>query len=339
VTVTEQTFEMANRAAVDDLEIVSDPQGLDEAEIRRRHRRLRADQRMARLSKLSVRGGTDAFADLPWDDPAMSISADDPRLRVPSFDPLASSDWYQGLSLEEQTRVGAWRWSTGLTRGWRFENIMQQSLLLRGLYLDDDPAQFRYSYHEIIEESQHTLMFREVVDRIGVPVARPPRWTEPATFFNRVLARACAPAFFILVLGGEEPVDRYQRRSIREGIEHPMLEKIVKVHVAEEARHVSFARVTLERDVAAFNWWGRQYLGIHAAFSLFVMVRLMLVPPAFMARGLGVPHRTLTDPFRTPDGRAFLADAVAKPRNLLRDLGVLRGPAKWLWRALGLGEP
>ncbi len=342
ITIEDIAIEPAEAGMVptgDDIEIIADPPDVSVAELERHHRRRRADQRMDRLSRISVGGGSDAFADVPWDGVAMGLDAHDERLRLPAFDPLASSEWYRSLPPEGQSLVGAWRWTTGLTRGWQFENMMQQSLLLRALYLTDEPSEFRYSYHENIEESQHTLMFREVVDRIGLPVGGPPWWTGPAGVYNRLLARVATPAFFVLVLGGEEPVDRYQRKAVRAGVGHPLLEKILRIHIAEEARHVSFAKVTLERDVAELGWVGRQLLGIHAATSLFVMVRMMLVPPAHMAKALGVPHRVLTDPYRTPQGRAFLADAVTNPRNLLDDLGVLRGPAKWLWRALGLGKP
>ncbi len=323
----------------DDIEIVPDPPGMSAAEVERRHRRRHADQRMDRLSSLSVDGGARAFVDIAWDDPDMDLGIDDERLRLPAFDPLASTEWYRTLPPERQNLVGAWRWATGLTRGWHFENLMQQSLLLRALHLTGESSEFRYSYHEIIEEAQHTLMFREVVDRIGLQVGGPPWWTGPAGVYNRLLARMAAPAFFVLVIGGEEPVDRYQRRAIRAGVPHPLLERILRIHVAEEARHVSFAKATLARDVADLGWVGRQLLGIHAATSLFVMVRMMLVPPGAMARALGVRRRVLTRPYRTDEGRAFLADAVTKPRNLLRDLGVLQGPASWLWRALGLGTP
>jgi P-aminobenzoate N-oxygenase AurF len=300
--------------------------------------RTRADERIARLNNLSVGRGKDAYADIQWDAPEMQVSASDSRLHIPAFDPLAGSEWYRSLGDEMRARAGAWKFASSLKVGWHFENLMQQSLLHRALYLTDRSTEFRYVYHEVIEESQHTLMFSEVVRRLGLPVRGAPWFVRRISeILTPTVAKHASPAFFVLVLCGEEPVDRYQRLALAEGIPHPLLETVIRIHVAEEARHVSFARASLERDVAQLGWCRRQLLGIHAAISFALMTRMMLLPPKEMARDLGVSRRTLLAPYRTPAGRAFLADAVARPRALLRELGVLRGPAGWLWRALGLG--
>lgn len=44
------------------------------------------------------------------------------------------------------------------------------------------------------------------------------------------------------VLAGEEPVDYVQKRHLRSETIHPLVERIMRIHVVEEARHVSYAR-------------------------------------------------------------------------------------------------
>jgi hypothetical protein len=299
--------------------------------------RRRADERIARLSSLSAGRTRDAYTDIAWDDPEMAVSLDDVRLGVPAFDPLSSTEWYQALVPTERARAAAWKLAANLKTGWHFETLLQQALLHRALYLRPGAAEFRYLHHEVVEESQHTLMFNELVNRFGVPVRGMPWWLRRvAEMAVPTLAKHDAPAFFVLVLTGEEPIDRYQRRSIAEGIDHPLVAAIMRTHVAEEARHVSFAKASLQRDVAKLGWVRRQLLGIHAALSFWYVARLMLVPPREMAEAFGIPHRTLTEPYRGPAGRQFFADAVSKPRALLTELGVISGPAALVWRALGL---
>jgi hypothetical protein len=304
----------------------------------RRRDRAGINRGIERLSHLSAGRGKDAYADIPWDNPHMKISASDSRLGVPTFDPLASSDWYRSLSPERKNLVGAWKWASGLTFGWHFENLMQQSMLHRALYSGHRQAEFRYIYHEIIEESQHTLMFSELIKRLGISAKGTSWWLRRfAEISTPLLAKHASPAFFVLVLCGEEPIDRYQRRSLADGIDHPLIEAIIRIHVAEEARHVSYARLAMERDVSGLGWVRRQVLGIYAAITFAVMARLMLVPSKDMARALGVPHETLTEPYRSTEGKTLLVDSVAKPRLLLKELGVLNFPASWLWKVLGLG--
>ena len=65
-----------------------------------------------------------------------------------------------------------------------------------------------------------------------------------------LLGRRFPELFFIFVLGGEDPIDHVQRETLRSERElHPLLERIMRIHVTEEARHLSFARHYLKREV------------------------------------------------------------------------------------------
>ena len=45
------------------------------------------------------------------------------------------------------------------------------------------------------------------------------------------------------ILGGEEPIDHYQKAMLRDGGElPPAMQRAMEIHIAEEARHISFAR-------------------------------------------------------------------------------------------------
>jgi hypothetical protein len=294
-----------------------------------------ATRRIDRLNALSAGRGSDAYVDVAWDDPEMAIGSDDDRLRLAPFDPLASTEWYRNLPAERKVLVGAWRTATMFRTGAHFENVLQQALLHRALYHPGRGPEYRYLHHEVIEESQHTLMFNEVVERIGLPALGMPRWLRRFSEMTvPVLARHDPAAFFMVVLSGEDPVDHYQRRFLAAGVSHPLVEKVIRIHVAEEARHVSFARISLETSVAGLSRGRRWLLSVTTPVNLALSARIMLVPPREMARGLGVSHRSLTSAYRGQEGRRFLAECVDRPRRLAEDLGLSSRTGRLLWRAL-----
>ncbi len=139
---------------------------------------------VGRLSKLSVERRFDAYADIDWDDPANAVDFTDRRYELSAIDPLRSTDWYAALPPAARAAVGGYRWAACMKTGWHFENLLQRGLLRHAFALPNGAPEFRYLHHEIIEESQHTLMFQEFVNRSGFPVRGMP-WMlrKPAEWF------------------------------------------------------------------------------------------------------------------------------------------------------------
>ena len=165
------------------------------------------------LSRLSVRRTNDAYEDVPWGD--HEVDPTDPRLALAPDDPIAISEWYRNLSPEAQARVGLVRITSSLKTAWHFENILQQGLLHRALYLPEGTDEFRYIHHEVIEESQHTLMFEELIRRSGsTPRGMHFLLRHLAAWLMRLLSRHSPVVFFSMVLAGEEPLDLLQRRTL-----------------------------------------------------------------------------------------------------------------------------
>ena len=204
---------------------------------------------VARLSRQSVDKHFDAYADVDWDGPDMAIDPADPRFRIWSFDPLSSTAWFQAQGPELQSRIGLHRIAAAMRIGWEFENVLQRGLLEYVFWLPSSRPQFRYIHHEIIEECQHTLMFQEFVNRTGLDIRGMPVDMKLGSRFVVRMSRRFPALFFLFVLGGEDPVDHVQRLQLRAGESHPVVERIMRIHVTEEARHVSFARQYLKRSV------------------------------------------------------------------------------------------
>ena len=296
---------------------------------------------VGRLNKLSVERHFDAYADIDWDDPAFAIDPADPRFELTGIDPLRYTDWYAALTPEQRAAVGCHRWAACMKTGWHFENLLQRGLLRHAFALPNGAPEFRYLHHEIIEESQHTLMFQEFVNRSGLPVRGMPfALRKLAEWVVIPLSRMFPTLFFLFVLGGEDPVDHLQRKVLGDPDTelHPLVERIMRIHTTEEARHLSFARHYLHRTVPQLGMLRRTELALVAPLVLGIMARLMLWPTGDLIRHNHVPRPVVRQANASPRGRQLLKDSVGKTRRLFVELGLITPLSKALWKAVGLWD-
>ncbi len=291
-----------------------------------------------RLNDQSVHKHFDAYADIEWDSPEFRLDPEDPRWEVPEDEPLAQTSWYRSLPAPARARLGCDLTASKMKTGLQFESILKRGLLEFADALPNGAPEFRYAYHEVIEEAQHALMFQEFVNRSGLDAAG----LGPVERFGaRIVirfARRFPPLFFVFVLGGEDPIDHVQRRSLRRGDAlHPLLARIMRIHVTEEARHLSFARHYLKRTVPDLGPSGRAVLAVGAPVILGVMSQLMLQPSAQIIGRHRIPKTVIEEAYRNnADHRRRTAESLQKVTSLCRELGLLRRPYHLLWRMLGL---
>jgi len=293
---------------------------------------------LARLSQQSVVKRFEAYVDVPWDDPAYALDPEDPRFELPEFEPLGATRWYRELPAATRARLGAHLFVSFMKIGAQFENVLQRGLLEYALSLPNGAPEFRYAYHELIEEAHHSLMFQEFVNRSGLAApGLPPTMKLGARRIVR-LARRFPELFFFFVLGGEDPIDYVQRTALRDQqMRHPLLRRISQIHVTEEARHLSFARAYLERNVPRLPARKRLHLRIAVPLLLSRMAGLMLEAPASLVREYAIPRAVLAEAYRdNPQQRRRAAESLRKLRDLCVELGVAAPPFDRLWRRLGI---
>lgn len=300
------------------------------------------EQKLRTLSEGSVHQHFDPWTDIAWDDPQYAVRADDPRWVLPQTDALGRHPWYRAQPLEKQIAIGLWRQANVAKVGLQFENILIRGLMEHVMRLPNGSPEFRYCTHEATEETHHTQMFQEFVNRTGVDVPGGPRYFRALAPFLPLAARYLPSVFFIGVLAGEEPIDHVQKAVLRSGDPmHPLLQRIMQIHVAEEARHISFAHEYLKRRVPAQGWLHRAVLSIVLPIVMRTLCDVIMVPGTEMTRDVGVPKRVLREVFwDSAEGRRMLRDMFADVRALARDLGLMNPLARRVWRALGIdGRP
>jgi P-aminobenzoate N-oxygenase AurF len=296
---------------------------------------------LARLSALSVTHHFDAYADIDWGEPGFEIDRMDPRWELTSDDPLAHTQWYRNLPTQQRAGLGLDRAVAMMKTGLEFERVLKQGLLEFAGTLPNGAAEFRYVYHEVIEECQHSLMFQEFINRSGFDAAGLPRYARLGARLVIPLGRRFPPLFFVFVLGGEEPIDYIQRKVLREQNDlPPVLERVMRIHVTEEARHLSFARSYLKSHAATLTWFDRLRLGIGAPIILSVMTAMMFRPSPQLVAKYGIPKDVLAEAYtHNPAAKADDLSAIRRVRRLCAEVGVLGRCYRLWWRLLGLHDP
>jgi hypothetical protein len=292
-----------------------------------------------RLSRQSVEKHFDAYADVDWDAPEMQIDPADPRWELSDDDPVGQTDWYRALPQEERARIGLHRVVTAMKIGVQFESVLKRGLLEWATRLPNGAPEFRYAYHEVIEEAQHSLMFQEFVNRSGFDPPGMPWHMRVGSRLVVGLGRRFPVLFFLFVLGGEDPIDYTQRRWLRRDDSHPLLARIMRIHVTEEARHLSFARHYLRHQVPQLGRLRRFELSVAAPLLLGEMARQMLHPSAELRKAHGASRRALKQQVSSRDARRFVRDSLGKVRRLCIELGLVNGFTRRLWIGQGIWEP
>lgn len=293
-----------------------------------------------RLHRASVGKHADAYADIDWDAPAHRIDPRDPRFILPPTEGLGRTHWYRGLAPDLRARIGLHCSLAQLRLGMDFESILCRGLLELAFEREPGSADLRYAYQEVIEEAQHSLMFQEYIARAGLPAKGLGGLERRLSRRIPRLARTFPELFFLHVLGGEAPVDHVQRRELARRDEiHPLLRTIMRIHVTEEARHISFARSYLRERVPQLGWWKRAQLEVHAPFVLRVMVNEMIAPPTWLLDVYGVPTEVRREIRRCPYVREGVIEGLRPIRSILAETGIVAPRNLPLWRTLGLAAP
>ncbi|WP_328528156.1 diiron oxygenase [Nocardioides sp. NBC_00368] len=294
------------------------------------------------LSEASVDQHFQAFKDIAWDDPEFHLDPNDERFILTDADEIGRHEWYKSLSKERQIQVGVYRYAQIAKVGRQFEQVLIAGVMHHLILAKDGNPEFRYAMHEVTEETHHIQMFQESVNRFvenaGVDgVAGAPGWfawlaplvTSAGTWFPEI--------FFVGILGGEEPIDHLQKSIMRAGGSHPLIDRVMQIHIAEEARHIGFAHQYLEHHWARMNPLKRRALTYLFPVVMRLLCDVIMVPSKQAREDMGIPKDVAKEIWwKSEDSEKLLRDLFSDVRLLADNLGIRKGPAKLVWRALGI---
>lgn len=251
-----------------------------------------------RLCQLSVRKAHDPFLDIAWDAPESAIDPSDPRFELLPDEPLGATAWYAAQSPEVRARLGL----EFLCQTMRFGIALETSLSRGLLALSDRTAGgervSRYVLHEVIEECRHSLMFRTFIERAGCETHGLGGFEA---WYSEVVTRNAAlfpEMYFVYVLAGEIFIDADNRMRLAHRARlHPLVARILQIHVTEEARHMRFAERYLTEYIPQVNPVARLSLRATAHIILEGTARVMLCPTPSLVRRFDIPRAVLCEAF------------------------------------------
>jgi len=284
-----------------------------------------ADAVPTRLLKSSAKQSYDPDVDVDWDAPLV----DGLWFMQPERLSLYGTPLWE--TLDEQQRIELSRHEVASIAGvglW-FELILMQ-MMIREVY-DADPrvARTHYALTEVGDECRHSVMFGQLIDRLGVPAYGPTPYVHRLGRGFKTLASGVSAYASILV--AEEILDRWQRELMRDERVQPLSRMVSRIHVLEEARHMSFAREQIQAAVPGLS---RRALGWHrtvTANTSFMVARSLVNPQVYAAVGLD-PREARRQALANPHYQQTMAWMGERVLGFLDEQGLIGRAQRGTWR-------
>ena len=222
-----------------------------------------------RLLKGSVKKSYEPVVDIDWDAPL-----DPDKFYLPAtLVSLYGTPMWDEMTREQQIELSRQELANTLSAGIWFENTLNQALLRTILHEDPTSNSTHYKLTELGDETRHMVMFGKAIERIGAKPVRP-------LLFHRMIINALPLAFqrgsmlWVAALIGEEIFDSLQRQMMDDPELQPMIQRLMRIHVTEEARHIQFARDGARKRVQTMprinKWFMANINGIGGYFFRYL---------------------------------------------------------------------
>lgn len=291
---------------------------------------LRDRERVAeRLIKASAKKSYDPEVDVDWATPL------DPDLFYlpPETLSLYETPLWDRMTHEERVELSRHELVSMLSFGIWSEIMLMKGLLSHVYRGDPTSRHIAYALTETADECRHSTMFGRLISTTGL---RPYRMAWPEFQLGKIAGLVDPPmAMFAAILLVEEVTDAVQRVSMTDDRVQPLVRTVSRIHVTEEARHISYAREELKHQVAGTP---RPLRRVQASGIAGVAIRMAprLTRPA-VYRAVGLDPRTAYRTAKTsPHRQATLRWAFRRATGFLSDIGMIEGPSARVWNRTGM---
>lgn len=283
------------------------------------------DRTARRLLKSTANKFYDAEVDIDWDAPLADGKRWMPEHRVS----LYGTKLWGRLTEEQKVELGRHEIVSILSFGIYAEGFLSTNLLRvfgRGSMSDHS----MYSIAEIGEESRHSIMFGKLIEKAGIEPYLLPKGSLLFVKLGQFLP--IGPATFGATLLIEEVLDRAQREAQNDVEIQPHLRQMMRIHVIEESRHITYAREEMVRRMRSTNRLNRALhrliLAVIANFSYPVLVN----PKVYRSVGIN-PIRGIVTAMSSGSYKTNMQFASEPMIRFFADAGMCDGfVTKRLWR-------
>ncbi|GAA1699247.1 diiron oxygenase [Fodinicola feengrottensis] len=283
----------------------------------------------ARLLNSSAKNSYDPEIDIDWEAPLVDGMYFLPEQRIS----LYGTPMWDRMTPEQRIELSRQEVASIASAGIWFEMILMQMLLRDTYSVDPTRKHPQWALTEIGDECRHSVMFARLIERIGVPAYPAPRLTHE---LGRVIKTVgFGPSNYAAILVAEEILDRFQREGMKDESVQPLVRMVSRIHVLEEARHVTFAREEIARQMQRAKAPARAWHQFISGASAQVIARTLVRPQCYQAVGLD-PVQARREARHSPQFQETLRWAGERLVGFLDEVGLTKGPGRFLWKRSGL---
>ncbi|MFD4196128.1 AurF N-oxygenase family protein [Amycolatopsis thermoflava] len=278
-----------------------------------------------RLLKSSANKFYDPDVDIDWSAPL----AEGKPFQLERRSSLYGTHLWDRLTEEQRLELGKHELASIASNGIFFEVLLMQ-LLLKEVYNSDPTTRHvQYALAEIADECRHSTMFARSVEAVGAPAYGPVKIVHRLGKLLPFIGYG--PALYGSILVAEEILDRIQRESMADEDIQPLVRMVNRIHVLEEARHVTFAREEVTRGMAKLNKAELLYQRWLIAVVSFAITRSLINPRVYKAVGLN-PREAWEAAMNNPHWHETLRWSGERIMAFLDDAGLVGQPGTYWWR-------
>ncbi len=283
----------------------------------------------ARLLKSSAKSSYDPEVDIDWDAP---LAESQPYIPFKRSTLYGTSLWDQ-LTHEQRIELTKHEFASLASNGLWFEMLLMQ-ILIKDVYSQDPRTdQVHYALTEIADECRHMTMFGKACERIGAPAYGPISILHHGGKILPTLVKG--PSAYASVLVAEEVLDRLQRDQMYDEEVQPLVRMVNRIHVMEEARHVTFAREEVVRRMRECNAAERAYHQQMTAVVAFCIVTALVNPRLYKSVGLR-PKEAYRVAMNNPHWQDTVHWMGEKIMPFLQEAGMIGKSGMIWWKKAGL---
>jgi hypothetical protein len=277
-----------------------------------------------RLLRSSAGKFYDPEVDIDWDAPLDPAKPFVPDHRISIYGtPL----WDQ-LSQQQRLDLGRHELASVASNGIWFEVLLMQ-MLLKEIYAGDPKTRHsQYALTEIADECRHSTMFARAIEQVGAPAYGPRKLEHHLGKLLPVIGYG--PAMYGSILIAEEILDRIQRESMADENVQPLVRMVNRIHVLEEARHVTFAREEVVRGMPNLSKPELAYQRWLIAFVAFFITRNLINPRVYKAAGIR-PRDGWEAARNNPYHKETLRWSGERIMKFLDEAGLVGAPGMYWW--------
>lgn len=283
-----------------------------------------------RLLRSSERLSYDPTTDVDWETPLDRSLPAMPLERVS----LHGTPLWEQMTPDQRVQLSWHEFASISSVGLWFEVCLMQALLRHCYDQDPHAPHTQYALTEVGDETRHSVMFARAATALA-PGAR----YRPSPLIHALgrlwKTTAAGPSMFASVLVAEEVLDRLQREMLTTPGLLPLAEQVARIHVTEEARHVSFARAALQRQVPRLSPRALGWHRLVTALTAWAVVSSLIDPAVYAAVGLD-PDEAARQARAGRAARETRLWSAEKVLAFLRDTDMISRRTTPLWRRAGL---